>query len=80
MRKRSWELITADESSVVAKPFLDAIVVEDGKSDRGFPDPPSTDESDGFKVFSEPDNPFNKLVAPEKCPRRWGGSSPTRVL
>jgi hypothetical protein len=30
MRTRSWELVAANEPAVIAKPLLDAIVVEDG--------------------------------------------------
>ena len=32
VRKRSRKLITSDESTVVAKPFLDAVVMKDGES------------------------------------------------
>ena len=53
MGARRGELVTADESTVIAKPFLDAIVVEDGQRDGCLADPPGTDESDGFQVFGE---------------------------
>ena len=53
MSTRSRELITTDEPTVIAKPFLDAIVVEDRESDRSFPDTPCTDDSDGFQVYDE---------------------------
>ena len=42
----SGELITTDESTVVAKPFLDPIVVEDGQGNRGLANPARTNESD----------------------------------
>ena len=39
MSARGGELIAADEPTVVSKPFLDAIVVEDSQSDGRFPNP-----------------------------------------
>jgi hypothetical protein len=59
MRTRSRKLIAANKSPVIAKPFFDPTVVEDGESDRRFPDPPCTDENDGFEVLGEPDNLLN---------------------
>ena len=35
---QSRELVATDESPVIAKPFLDAIVVEDGQGHGRFPD------------------------------------------
>jgi hypothetical protein len=40
------KLVAADEPPVLVKPFLDAIVVEDGQGNGCFPDPTCTDESD----------------------------------
>ena len=57
---------------MTSKTFLNATVVKDGQSDRGFPDPPCTDESDRGEVFCEADDLLNQLVAPETGPRRWG--------
>jgi hypothetical protein len=59
MRKRSWDLIAVDESPVITKPFLDAIVVEERESDRSFPDSPSTDESYRFEIFGESNDLLN---------------------
>ena len=53
---RSRELIATDESPVIAKFVLDAIMVENSERDGCFPNPPRTDESNGFQVFSKSDN------------------------
>ena len=58
-----WELVATDEPTVVAKPFLDAIVVEDGQSDGCLPYPTCTEESDGCKVVHEIDNLLDQFVA-----------------
>ena len=50
MSARSRELVAADESTVVSKLFLDAIVVEDGQSDGRLPDPPWADESNRSEI------------------------------
>ena len=47
-------------------------MVEDGEGDGGFPNPPCTDEGNGFEVFSESDNLLNQLVTPETVPRGRG--------
>ena len=52
------EFVATDEPTVVTKPPLDSIVVQDRQGDRRFPDPPGTDESDWPKVFSE----INRLL------------------
>jgi hypothetical protein len=72
MSARSRELVAADESTVIAKPFLDAIVVEDSEGDGCFPDPPCTDESDGFEVFGNSDDLLDQLPASETGPWRRG--------
>ena len=72
MGGRGGELVAADESPVVSKPFLDAIVVEDGQSDCRFPDPACADESNRSEVFCEADNVLDQVVAPETGPRWWG--------
>ena len=69
---RRWELVTADESSIFAKPFLDAIVVEDCQRDRRLSDPASTGESDGVEVFCKTNNALNELFAPKTGSWRWG--------
>ena len=72
MSARSWELTTTDKSAVLAKPILDAIVVEDREGDGCFPDPACTDQSDGFQVFSESDDLLNQSFASETRPWRRG--------
>jgi hypothetical protein len=52
-------LVTANESTIIAEPFLDSIVVEHVERDRCLPDPPCTDESDRFEVFGESDDCLN---------------------
>ena len=67
---RDRELITADESTVVAKPLLDPIVVENGQGDGCLADSASTDESDWIKVLNEVDRLLDQLVTSEQGP--WG--------
>ena len=59
MDTRCRELITTDESPVIAVLVLNAMVMENSEGDGRFPNPPCTNESDGFKVFSETDNLFD---------------------
>jgi hypothetical protein len=56
MRTRGWELVTSDKPTVVTKPVLNAIVVEDLECDRRFPDSTCTDESDRLEVFGDSDD------------------------
>jgi hypothetical protein len=72
MRARSWELVTTNEPAVIAKSLLDAIVVEDGESDRRLPDPSCTDESDGYEGSGETNDLLDQLIAPETGSRRRG--------
>ena len=72
MCARSRELITTDESTVITKPVLDAIVVEDGESDRGFSNTPCANESNGFEVLCETNDLLDEVVASETGPERWG--------
>ena len=72
MRERSWKLVAADEPAVIAKPLLDAVVVEESKSDRRLSDPPCTDEGDGCEVFGKTNDLLDQLIASETGPRwRW---------
>ena len=74
MTARGRELVATDEPAVVSEPFLDAIMVEDGQSERCFPNPAWTDESGWSEIFSETDDLLNQLVASETDPRpRWRG-------
>ena len=70
MRKRRWKLVTADESTVLIEPFLDAIIMQDSQGDRCLAYPSSTYESDGFEVFGETDDLFDEFVASKTGPRR----------
>jgi hypothetical protein len=62
-------LVTAEESTIVAKPLLDPVVMENGQGDGGFADSSSTNESDWNKLFSEINYLLDQLVASEECPR-----------
>lgn len=46
-----WELVTANQTSIIAKSLLYAIVVKESQGNRRFPDSTSTDDSDRAKVF-----------------------------
>jgi hypothetical protein len=72
MGTRSGKLVAADESTVPAESLFDLIVVEDFESNRRLPNPPCTDESNGFEDFGEPDDLFDQLVASKTVPRRRG--------
>ena len=72
MRTRSWELIATNEPTVLAKPLLDAIVVEDGQSDRRLPDSSCAGESDGCEVSGETNDLLDQLIASKTGPR-WRG-------
>ena len=66
-------MITADESTVVAKPLLDPVVMENGQGNGCLPDSSSTNESDRNEILSEIDYCLDKFVASEEGPlwRRW---------
>jgi hypothetical protein len=72
MGTRGRELITANKPTVVSEPCPDAIVVEDGQSNRCFPDSTWTDESDRGEVLCETNDLFDEVVAPETNPWRRG--------
>lgn len=48
---RRGELVTTDEPTIVAKPFLDAIAVKDGQSDGCLANSTGTNESNRSEVF-----------------------------
>jgi len=58
-------LIAADEPTVMAKPLLDPIVVENGQGDGGLADSASPHEGDWNKALGE-------LVASEAGSWWWG--------
>ena len=68
MDTRSRELIATNEPAVIAKPVLDAIMVEDSEGNGCLPNAPCADESDGFEVFSESDDLFDQFVASKTSP------------
>ena len=70
VRARWRELVTTNESTVMAKPLLDSIVVEDGQGDGRLADSPSTDEGDWSTVLGEIDYLLDQLVASEEGPWR----------
>ena len=70
MSARGGELIATVESAVLAKLFLDAIVVEDSQSDGRLADPTSTDESDRGEVSCRANDLLDQLVASE-TDSRW---------
>jgi hypothetical protein len=72
MDSRRRELIATHESSVVAKPALDAIVVKDSERNRCLPNPPCTDESEGFEIISKASDVLDQCIAPETSPGRRG--------
>ena len=78
MNSRRWELVTADESAVIAKPFLDAIMVKNLECDGCFPDPPCTNQSDRFQVFCKPDNVVDESVTSEASPGWRGREFPNK--
>ena len=69
MEARSWELIAMDESAIILKTFLDAIVVEDGQCDRRLANSSGTDQGHRLKVFGDSDGLTDQLAASEKGPR-----------
>ena len=71
MSTGGWELVTTNAPAVVTKPLLDSVVVENGQSDRGFPYPADTDESDWTKVFGKMDYLLDQLITPKTSPWWW---------
>ena len=63
-------MVATDESTVMAKPLLDAIVVEDGQGDGRLANSASTNQSDWNRPFGEIDYLLDQLVASEEGP--WG--------
>jgi hypothetical protein len=68
MGARSGELVATDESTVITKPGLDSIVVEEGESDSCLPNPPCSNESDRFEVFGKTNKLLDQFVTSEKIP------------
>ena len=64
------ELVATNEPTVVAKPFLDPIVVEDSQSDGGLANTARANESDWKKVLSEINYVLDQLVTSKEG--SWG--------
>jgi len=56
MDERGGELVAANKPTVVAKPLLNATVVEDGESDGCLADSANTNESERSEVFRQTDD------------------------
>jgi len=74
---RGRELVAADESTLVAKPLLDTVVVEDNQGDGSLPDSTGTNESERGEGFCKVDDFIDQLVTPETRPW-WPGRKFTR--
>ena len=70
MNERGWELVASDESTVLVKPLLDAMVMKNGQNDGCLADSTGTDEGHGREVYCQSDDIFNQLVTAENSPRR----------
>ena len=73
MSARGGELVATDESTVVAKPPLDSVVVENGQGNGCLPDSSGTNKGDRNEILSEIDYCLDKFVASKEGPlwRRW---------
>jgi len=67
----SKDLFAADESTVFAKLFFDAIVVEDGKNDGGLPNPTGTNQSDWGAFLCQSYDLLDQLITSNNVPRAW---------
>ena len=74
MSQRGRELVAADEPTIVAKPLLDAVVVENGQGGGCLADSAGTDEGDRDEVFRETDDLLDQFVSSVEDPwwRGWG--------
>jgi len=70
MGTRGRELVATNESTVMAKPLLDPIMVENGQGDGGFANSASANKSDWNGFLSEINYLLDQLVAPEEGPWR----------
>ena len=71
MAERRRGFVNSDEPMILAKPLLDAIVMEDGQSDEHLADPANTDRSDRGETFRKSDDLVDQIVATETGFRRW---------
>ena len=61
------ELVATDEPAAVAKPFLDAIVVEGSQSNGGLANSAGTDESDEREVFRQCNHTADQLATSKQA-------------
>jgi len=69
MCTRGREFVARNESTVIAKPLLDTIVVEKGQGNGGLANPASTDEGDRNEVLGEIDYLLDQFVTSKEGPR-----------
>ena len=62
------ELVALDESSILAEPLLDAMVMKNGQSDGCLSDSTRTDESNWGQILGETDDPLDQFVTSEAGP------------
>lgn len=79
---RHWALITTNESTVIAKTFLEliAIVVEDLSAIDVFPIPPGPMRAMGSNFLASPMTFSTDPSRPEQAPGAGGGDSPRKLL
>ena len=65
MSERGRELVTANESTVLAKPSFDTTVVKDGQANGRLANSAGTNQCDRCEAFCEADNLLDQLVAPK---------------
>ena len=76
MSRGGRELVATYESAILAKQFLDAIVVEGSQNGRCLANSTSADESGWSEVFCQIDDLLNPSVTSEAAPWwRWWGFS-----
>jgi len=68
MGARSRKFVATNESTVVAKPPLDPIIVENRQGDGRLANPASADERDRSKVLDEIDYFLDQLVTSKEGP------------
>ena len=73
MNKCGRELVASNKPTVLAKPLLDAMMMENSQCDGCLADSASTNKSDRSQILGETDDLFDQLVTSETSPwRRWG--------
>jgi hypothetical protein len=78
--ERGGERVATDETTIVTKSLLDAVVVEDSEGDGGLADSAGADESDGSEAFCKTNDLLDPFVASEEDSwwRWWGFSVYTK--